>query len=418
MGPVAFDAVSGLPESSPSPGSFQVASAKSHAGVKRTASGEPKSSPDAVPAVTTTNDSDDELSPGPEDGDQMLSKRQLKRLRRQKAWEEAKGERKIRRKEKRHDRQARKRAEKELKAAEVKAAGDDIHKGHEAGGALAPAKPASRPVPVTFMIDCDFEQYMHDNELVSLSGQITRSYSENRKAQFRAHFVISSFGGKLKERFETVIGGNHLKWKGVRFADGNFVQAAVGAREEMHNIQRRDREMEGLEGEGEAPGLASGSDIPGMTEVSSADLTAEPNVQHRDIIYLSSESPYTLTTLEPNTIYVIGGLVDRNREKGLCYRRAQAHGIRTAKLPIGKYMAMSSRFVLTTNQVVEIMSNFLMEGDWGAAFVKTIPQRKGGTLKVTTQLGSADGDDGGGKDDSDGVVVRDDGDDQVDAALN
>jgi tRNA (guanine9-N1)-methyltransferase len=74
--------------------------------------------------------------------------------------------------------------------------------------------------------------------------------------------------------------------------------------------------------------------------------------------------------------------VDRNREKGLCYNRAREYKIRTAKLPIGEYMAMQSRYVLNTNQVVEIMAKWLECGDWGKAFLDVIPKRKGGTLKA------------------------------------
>jgi len=47
---------------------------------------------------------------------------------------------------------------------------------------------------------------------------------------------------------------------------------------------------------------------------------------------------------------------------------------------------MQSRYVLTTNQVIEIMVKWMECGDWGEAFLAVIPKRKGGTLK--TQDGS------------------------------
>lgn len=46
---------------------------------------------------------------------------------------------------------------------------------------------------------------------------------------------------------------------------------------------------------------------------------------------------------------------------------------------------MSSRFVLTTNQVVEIMLKYLECRDWKEAFMEVIPQRKQPKLKPTQE---------------------------------
>jgi tRNA (guanine9-N1)-methyltransferase len=100
------------------------------------------------------------------------------------------------------------------------------------------------------------------------------------------------------------------------------------------------------------------------------------------IVYLTADSPHTLEYLSPNTCYIIGGIVDKNRHKGLCYKRACERGIPTAKLPIGEYMTMQSRSVLAVNHVVEIMLKWLVTGDWGEAFLSVIPKRKEAKLKV------------------------------------
>jgi tRNA (guanine9-N1)-methyltransferase len=109
-----------------------------------------------------------------------------------------------------------------------------------------------------------------------------------------------------------------------------------------------------------------------------------------ETVYLTSESDYTLTELKPYSTYIIGGLVDKNREKGICYKRATKCGIKTARLPIGEFMDMQSRKVLATNHVNEIMIRWLECGDWGEAFMKVIPKRKGGRLKGTASEGDAD----------------------------
>ncbi|KAF9897415.1 tRNA (guanine(9)-N(1))-methyltransferase, partial [Lobosporangium transversale] len=96
----------------------------------------------------------------------------------------------------------------------------------------------------------------------------------------------------------------------------------------------------------------------------------------KKVVYLSADSPNTITQLEENTCYVLGGIVDKNRYPNLCQNKAEKLGIETAQLPIGDYIQMSSRRILTVNQVFEILLQFIECNDWKEAFLKVIPQRK------------------------------------------
>lgn len=109
--------------------------------------------------------------------------------------------------------------------------------------------------------------------------------------------------------------------------------------------------------------------------------------QHRkrkeDIVYLTADSDNTLESLEEGKMYVIGGIVDKNRYKRLCANKAAALGIVTAKLPINddtlglaEGEQVSGRKVLTVNQVVEIMLRWCETRDWNQALAKTFPSRK------------------------------------------
>lgn len=67
-------------------------------------------------------------------------------------------------------------------------------------------------------------------------------------------------------------------------------------------------------------------------------------------------------------MYIIGGIVDRNRHKGITYKKEQEQGIQTAKLPLDKVVEMGAATrVLTVNHgnmllldlVSESLSHFL-----------------------------------------------------------
>jgi tRNA (guanine9-N1)-methyltransferase len=390
----------------------------------------------------------DEERNDPEKGNQdqppetaNLSKSQLKKLRKKQEWEAGKDYRRIKRREKHKEKQARK--------AEARA---ELQAKIESGEISLPEPKAekkkgpNRPiqVPVTLVLDCDFDELMLEKEIISLSAQLTRCYSDNKCAPYRSHLAVSSWGGTLKTRFETVLASNHLSWKGVRFMEKNFVAAA----EEMGGVMRgptggklvgalAPKEDEGTLESKENGSVAVPESAPASSEpvLSTEESPLKPETSQQvlepantgsvslpsaeemplppaseepssnpeaptssksepQIVYLTSDSPNTLTVLSPNTSYIIGGIVDKNRHKGLCYKRACELGIPTAKLPIGEYMTMQSRSVLAINHVVEIMLKWLETGGWGEAFLSVIPKRKEARLKKK----GGDGDeDAGGK---------------------
>jgi tRNA (guanine9-N1)-methyltransferase len=216
---------------------------------------------------------------------------------------------------------------------------------------------------VTFIFDCNFDDLMTENEIKSLASQITRCYSDNTKAPFRVHLAVASLGGRLQERFDGPLEKQYMAWKGCKFFQEDFAEVSKMAEKWMQEPVR-------------------GGKIVGALSQTHDDNPLEPK---GEVIYLSSDSDNTIERLEPYNTYIIGGLVDRNRHKGICYKSAMDKGIKTAKLPIGEFLQMNSRYVLTTNHVNEIMLQWLELGDWGEAFMKVIPKRKGGSLKHQDQ---------------------------------
>ncbi|CAO2656145.1 Nn.00g049480.m01.CDS01 [Neocucurbitaria sp. VM-36] len=309
-----------------------------------------------------------------EDAAPKLSKNQLKKQKRHERWEAGREDRKLKRKEKIKEKKERRREAWKSQNADE-------------NGIVARPPPARAPrhsaglgtqVPVTIIFDCDFEDLMFDHELKSLGLQITRCYSDNRKAKFRAHLALSSFGGKMKERFDGILAQQYTSWKGFRFSEEDFVAVAQQSKEWMT----------GPKGGEVAGALKSLED----NEVSGQQGKTEETEEEGEIVYLSAESDNVLTHLNPNSTYIIGGLVDKNRHKGICHKRAVNRGIKTAKLPIGEFLEMKSRQVLVTNHVLEIMLKWLEFGDWGKAFMEVIPKRKGGRLKEGGDDEDADAD--------------------------
>lgn len=103
------------------------------------------------------------------------------------------------------------------------------------------------------------------------------------------------------------------------------------------------------------------------------------------IVYLTSDASETLHELEDDKIYVVGGIVDRNRLKGTTLQRAEDLGVATAKLPLDDYLArMPTTKVLTCNHVVDILLKYREFGNnWSKALEAVLPTRKEAELRGT-----------------------------------
>ncbi|KAI8968664.1 guanine-1-methyltransferase-domain-containing protein [Pilobolus umbonatus] len=243
---------------------------------------------------------------------QGLSKRHLKKLLRDELWDQTKDERKLSMRQKEKE----KRKDRKMKVRE---------------GVLE-AKPTRKKLAalseltkISTVVDCGFTEYMTERELVSLASQLGYAYGKNRKAPKSMTLYLSSFDDSLKKIFNEKV----ETWT---YWDTNTCK---------------------------------------ILESSYLDVFDKDT-----LVYLSADSDHVLESLEEDKVYIIGGIVDKNRHKGLCQKKATDQGISTARLPIGDYIKMSSRKVLTVNQVCEIMLKWLEYNDWEKAFMDVIPGRK------------------------------------------
>ncbi|KHN40786.1 RNA (guanine-9-)-methyltransferase domain-containing protein 2 [Glycine soja] len=173
------------------------------------------------------------------------------------------------------------------------------------------------------VVDLQFSHLMNPNEIHSLVQQIMYCYAVNGRCASPAHLWLTGCEGEMDSGLKRIPGFD--KWI-IEKENRSYIEALSDRKE--------------------------------------------------DLVYLTADSETVLEELDLNKVYVIGGLVDRNRWKGITLKKAEEQGIPTAKLPIGNFMKMSSSQVLTVNQVVEILLKYLETRDWRTSFFAVIPQRK------------------------------------------
>merc|ERR1740139_1232513 len=114
------------------------------------------------------------------------------------------------------------------------------------------------------------------------------------------------------------------------------------------------------------------------------------------LVYLTSEAPEALGVVEADKVYVIGGLVDRSRERGLTFTRARAAGIATARLSLAEHLHLQldseQHRALAVNHVFEILMHRARGLVWSDAMLRAMPPRRGATRKADDRAGDGNGD--------------------------
>lgn len=174
------------------------------------------------------------------------------------------------------------------------------------------------------VIDLDFESYMHEGEIKSIIQQIAYSYGMNKNAAHPCHLILTSVVGGIRQAFDRQYKDNGAWY--VTQTDKTYLDYFSGNKDK--------------------------------------------------IVYLTSESPNEISDLDTDCMYVVGGIVDKNRHKGLCYTRAVEQGIETARLPINEFVKLQRSNVMCTNHIVEMLVRWQDTKDWKQACESVVPQRK------------------------------------------
>jgi hypothetical protein len=287
---------------------------------------------------------------------------------------------------------------------------------------------------------------MREGERRSLAQQLALAYAAARRAHPQpVHLHLLGADGLLRQQLEAQMPGM-----------GRWAATVVHG----ESVREAEAEEEGGGGGGGGEPAATAAtaiitfedDGGDAGSVPIAEFFARRGVPARDLIYLSADSPHELDGdgdggeedkepeekkddgggddeqqppakkqrarqgLDPTKVYVVGGIVDRNRYKGCCLRRAEAAGMSHARLPIERHLAaadaaggggngacgqqqqqrrLAGSRVLTVNQVVELLACRASGDTWAQALAAALPQRKTAEVRGAA-AGAADGDGGGG----------------------
>ncbi|XP_068643847.1 tRNA (guanine(9)-N1)-methyltransferase-like [Aristolochia californica] len=265
-----------------------------------------------------------------------LSKNAQKKLLKQQKYEEKKAERKASDKEKKQKEAERKRREWEEKLSTVteeektkliesrkELRKEIMEKRSEEKEKKMVRLNRAKEVGQKIVVDLEFSHLMNPSEISSLVQQIMYCYAVNGRCASPSHLWLTGCDGEMESQLLKRPGFE--KWL-IEKEKQSYIEAFQDQKE--------------------------------------------------NLVYLTADAETVLGDLDLKKIYIIGGLVDRNRWKGLTMKKANEQGIKSAKLPIGSYMKMSSSLVLTVNQVVEILLKYLETKDWQSSFFQVIPQRK------------------------------------------
>ena len=102
------------------------------------------------------------------------------------------------------------------------------------------------------------------------------------------------------------------------------------------------------------------------------------NTWDRDeIVWLSPDADAPLLELDPNDVYVVGGLIDKSVIKNHTCNLAHTAGTRSARLPLKEFAPVTNIHpILDVVTVTQIMAEVHAGASWTSAFEKHLPVRQ------------------------------------------
>jgi len=243
-----------------------------------------------------------------------------------------------------------------------------------------------------------FEKSMTWKETNSLALQLRYAYAANRKSTMPVYVDVCGMAKDSQTRghLEKVEGFPH-KWVGRAF------QCYEGMLEEVYGNGQNDSagtravdDDKKCEEMAKDQAAATSNNDDDSNNASRDKQPSHPTLPpDHQFVFLTGDSSNTLTRLDNNTTYIIGGIVDRNRLKRAAINRASsiagthpALNIKTARLPLDEHVNFKSATrVLTCNHVFDILLKYRENKyrDWRGSIMAVLPFRKDLEEKTSTE---------------------------------
>lgn len=95
-----------------------------------------------------------------------------------------------------------------------------------------------------------------------------------------------------------------------------------------------------------------------------------------DLIYLSADSNKTLTHVDPEKVYIVGGFCNKFNRGRHSYQKAISEKLPVFKLPLEDYFFFKSDRSLPINLCVAILEKYLETESWSQSLIGKVPIRK------------------------------------------
>jgi tRNA (guanine9-N1)-methyltransferase len=96
----------------------------------------------------------------------------------------------------------------------------------------------------------------------------------------------------------------------------------------------------------------------------------------KKLIYLTPDSENVLKEVTKDTMYIIGGLVDKPVSRNQSLYRARLYSIETARLPLDDFIKDGNQSVLNVNTVIELLAGYIKYKEWDVTLSEVLPKRK------------------------------------------